>query len=133
MATKYSVLRIRFHSRQASKNPSLRTGEKTLPNLLIDALEAIFEGEDLIDELGNNAGGDVFDRQGNALGSGRLEGLAGDVFGTLDTAVSKVSSETLATYPADLCRSLVVATSVRVPFLFSSSAHSRVGNNAGSA
>jgi hypothetical protein len=60
VATKYSALRIRFHSRQASKNPSLRTGEKTLPDLLIDALEAIFEGEDLIDELGNNAGGDVF-------------------------------------------------------------------------
>ena len=98
----------RTHTRQASEDRGLRTGEKTLPNLLVDALDAIFEGEDLFGELANDAGGDVFGGQGNALGSGRLESLAGDVFGALDTAVSKVSSEALATHPADLCRFVVV-------------------------
>ena len=54
MATKYSVLRIRFHSRQASKNPSLRTGEKTLSDLLIDALDWLLEGEHLRGKLCNS-------------------------------------------------------------------------------
>jgi hypothetical protein len=41
----------RSHTRQAKEDPSLRTGEKTLPNLLVDALEAFLETQDISSEL----------------------------------------------------------------------------------
>src|SRR5215216_3694203 len=44
----------RTHTRQASEDRGLRTGEKTLPNLLVDALDAILEAEDLFGELAND-------------------------------------------------------------------------------
>jgi hypothetical protein len=59
------------HAWQASENPSLRTGEKTLPNLLVDALDALLEGEDLCSELRDDARGYLLCGQGDALGSGR--------------------------------------------------------------
>src|SRR5215211_331455 len=50
----------RPHIRQASKDRRLRTGEKTLPNLLVDALDAVLEEEHLFGELGGDARGDIF-------------------------------------------------------------------------
>src|SRR5215212_3475999 len=41
----------RSHAWQASENPSLGTGEKTLPNLLIDTLDALLEAEDIFSEF----------------------------------------------------------------------------------
>jgi hypothetical protein len=35
----------RSHARKAIENPSLGAGEKTLADLLIDALDALLEGE----------------------------------------------------------------------------------------
>ena len=37
----------RSHARQAIENPSLGTGEKTLSDLFIDALDAFLESENL--------------------------------------------------------------------------------------
>jgi hypothetical protein len=47
----------RSHAWQASENPSLGTGEKTLPNLLIDALDALLEAEDIFGEFSNDTRG----------------------------------------------------------------------------
>jgi hypothetical protein len=47
----------RSHARQAIKNPSLGTGEKTLADLLIDALDAFLGSENLFGELRNYARG----------------------------------------------------------------------------
>jgi hypothetical protein len=41
----------------SSENPSLETGEKTLLYLLIDALDALLEAEDIIGELCNDTRG----------------------------------------------------------------------------
>jgi hypothetical protein len=49
----------RSHAWQANENPSLGTGEKTLPNLLVDALDTLLEAQDIFGELGNDRGGDV--------------------------------------------------------------------------
>jgi hypothetical protein len=47
----------RSHAWQASENPSLGTGEKTLPYLLIDALDTLLEAEDIFGELCNDTRG----------------------------------------------------------------------------
>jgi hypothetical protein len=47
----------RPHACQANENPSLGTDEKTLSYLLVDALDALLEGEHLCGELCNDAGG----------------------------------------------------------------------------
>jgi hypothetical protein len=49
----------RPHARQASENPSLGTGEKTLPKLLVDGVYALLEAEDIFGEFGDDCGGDV--------------------------------------------------------------------------
>ncbi len=54
----------RPHAWQASEDPSLRTGEKTLPNLLIYALDACLEAEDIFSELRNDARGYLLCGQG---------------------------------------------------------------------
>ena len=69
----------RTHARQAREDPSLGTGEKTPRNLLVEGSEAFLEGEDLFGELGADRGGDLLGGQADALGSGRGEGLMGDV------------------------------------------------------
>jgi hypothetical protein len=79
----------RSHARQATENLSLGTGEKTLPNLLIDTL---LEGEDFSCELCNDARGyDVLCGQGDALGSGCAMCLVRYVCGPFDATVSEVS------------------------------------------
>jgi hypothetical protein len=45
----------------------LRTGEKTLLNLLVYEFEVVLESQDLCRELGGDAGGDQLGREGNAL------------------------------------------------------------------
>jgi hypothetical protein len=42
----------RSHARQASEDPSLGTGEKTLPKLLVEGADALLEAEDVFGELG---------------------------------------------------------------------------------
>src|SRR5215207_2075 len=98
----------RTHPRQAIEDRRLRTGEKTLLKLLVDAIDPVLESEHLFGQLGDYGGGDAFCGQGDTLGLGRGEGLARDAVGTLDTAVSEVGGETLAAHPTDLRRSLVV-------------------------
>ena len=44
----------RPHARQASENPSLRTGEKTLPKLLVEGVDALLEAEDIFGEFGDD-------------------------------------------------------------------------------
>jgi len=54
-----------------------RAGEKTLPDLLIDALDVLLEGEHLRrSELRDYARGYRLCRHSNALGSGRAKCLA---------------------------------------------------------
>src|SRR5215204_6805351 len=60
----------RPHAWQASENPSLGTGEKTLPNLLIDALEALLEAEHISCELCNDTRGYLLCGQGDTLSLG---------------------------------------------------------------
>jgi hypothetical protein len=76
------------HARKTNEDGCLRAGEKTLPELLVEGVDAILEGEHLFGEFGDDASGYLLGRQGNALGSGCGEGLAGDAVGSLDTAVS---------------------------------------------
>jgi hypothetical protein len=47
----------RPHVRQANENPSLRTGEKTPPNLLVESGDALLEAEDVLSELDDDARG----------------------------------------------------------------------------
>jgi hypothetical protein len=49
----------RPHAWQASENPSLGTGEKTLSDLLIDALDALLEAEDIFGQFCNDAGSEA--------------------------------------------------------------------------
>src|ERR671912_1785040 len=61
----------RSHAWQASENPSLGTGEKTLPNLLVDALDALLEAEDIFGEFCNYARGYLLCGKGDTLSLGR--------------------------------------------------------------
>ncbi len=65
----------RTHPRQASEDPGLGTGEKTLCELLVEDLEALFEGEHLFGKLGDDRCGDFFGGQDDALRVGRTKGL----------------------------------------------------------
>lgn len=56
---------------QASENPSLGRGEKTLSNLLIDALDALLEAEDIFGEFCNYARGYLLCGKGDTLSLGR--------------------------------------------------------------
>src|SRR5215207_9309086 len=56
-----------------SENPSLGAGEKTPPDLLIDALDALLEGEHLRGKFCNYARGYLLCGQSNALGCGCAE------------------------------------------------------------
>ena len=49
----------RSHAWQASEDPSLGAGEKTLPKLLVEGADALLEAEDVFGELGNDRAGDV--------------------------------------------------------------------------
>jgi hypothetical protein len=60
----------RSHTRQTSEDWCLRAGEKTLPELLVDALDAVFEGENLSGKLCNDARSEVLCGKSNALRSG---------------------------------------------------------------
>src|SRR5215207_3420843 len=60
----------RPHAWQTSENPSFRTGEKTLSELLIDAHDSFLESENLFGELCNDARGYILCGQGDTLGSG---------------------------------------------------------------
>jgi hypothetical protein len=71
----------------ATENPSLGTGEKTLPDLLIDALDAPLEGEHLRSELRNDARGYLLCRQSNAVGAGCAKCFARYFIGPFDGAV----------------------------------------------
>jgi hypothetical protein len=57
----------RTHTRQTSEDPSLGTGEKTLLELLVDALDALLKGEDLCSELCNDTRGYLLCRWGDTL------------------------------------------------------------------
>src|SRR5215216_1969101 len=96
------------HPWQASEDVSLLSGEKTLPQLLVEGLDALLESERLTSEFGDDAGGELLGRQGDALGFGRGEGLLGESVGSLDAAVSEEGAEALTSRPSDLGRSLVV-------------------------
>jgi hypothetical protein len=78
----------RTHPWQASENPSLRTGEKTLLELLVEGADTLLEVENIFGELGDNCGGYLLCRQSNALGSGRGKCLVCYVIGSFDGAVS---------------------------------------------
>jgi hypothetical protein len=99
----------RTHTGQASEDPSLGKGEKTPGKLLIEGLEALFEGEHLFGEFGDDCGGDFFGGQDDALGVGRSEGLLGEGVGSLDGAVSEIVGEALAAHTADGGGGLVVS------------------------
>jgi hypothetical protein len=99
----------RTHAWQASEYPSLGTGEKTPSELPVEGVDALLEGERLFGELGADRGGDVLGREGDALGLGRGEGLAGDVLGSLDAAVLEEGSEAPLAHTADGAWGLVVA------------------------
>jgi hypothetical protein len=78
----------RTHSWQASENPSLRRGEKTLVKLLLEGADTLLEAENIFGELGDDCGGYLLCRQSNALGSGRGKCLVCYVIGSFDAAVS---------------------------------------------
>jgi hypothetical protein len=99
----------RPHARQANENPSLGTGEKTLSELLIDALDALFEGEHLCGELRDDAGGHLLCGQANALGSGRAKCLMRYVGRPFDAAGPQVSSDALVARSSKVRGSLVVS------------------------
>src|SRR5215216_391675 len=65
----------RSHAWQTNENPSPGTGEKTPPDLLVDALDSLLEGEHLRGELRNDARGYLLCRQANTLGSDRAKCL----------------------------------------------------------
>jgi hypothetical protein len=98
----------RTHAGQASEDPGLGTGEKTLLELLVEGRYAPFEGERLLSEFGTDRGGDAFGRQHNALGLGRGEGPAGEGVRSLDAAVFEEDGETFMSRSADGGWSLVV-------------------------
>ncbi len=99
----------RTHAGQASEYPGLGAGEKTLPKLPIESVDALLEVEHLTGKLLGDASGDLFGGQDDALGSGRSERLLGDVLGSTDAAVLEEGADPLAARPADLSRSLVMA------------------------
>src|SRR5215207_1315897 len=99
----------RTHAWQASEYPGLGTGEKTLPELPIEVVDALLEGESLFGEFGADRGGDILGREGDALGLGRGDGLPGDVLGPLDAAVLEEGGEAPVAHTADGAWGLVVA------------------------
>src|SRR5829696_376663 len=84
----------RTHARQASEDPSLGTGEKTLVEFPIESAETLLEGEHLPSEFCGDPTGDVFCWKANAaLSFRRSEGLPSDLLGSLDAAVLEEGSE----------------------------------------
>src|SRR3712207_5376083 len=61
----------RSHAWQASEDPSLGAGEKTLFNLLIDALDALLEAEDIFSEFCDDARGYLLCGERDILRGGR--------------------------------------------------------------
>src|SRR5918999_935098 len=107
-------------ARQASDDLSLGAGEKTFSQFFVERLNALFEGEYLFGQLGDDGGGDIFGGQADALGVGSGEGFLSEAVGPLDATVSEIGSDPFAASTADRCRSLVVGkqgegtTSVKV-------------------
>ncbi len=78
----------RTHPRQASEDPSLGTGEKTLLELLIQGLDTLLERERFFGELGDDPAGDAFSWQPDTtLCSCGGESLPGEGVCSLDAAV----------------------------------------------
>jgi hypothetical protein len=75
------------HTRQTGEDRCLRAGEKTPLQFLVDALDALLEGEDLSGELCNDARGNVLCGQANALGLGRTKCPVRYTAGSFDAAV----------------------------------------------
>ena len=98
----------RSHTRQTSEDWCLRAGEKTLSELLVDALDAIFEGENLSGKLCNDARSEVLCGKSNALGSGCGKCLVRYDIESFDAAVSEIGSNTLLARSSKPCRGLVV-------------------------
>lgn len=99
----------RSHTRQTSEDWCLRAGEKTLSELLVDALDAVFEGENLSGKLCNDARSEVLCGKSNALGSGCSKCLVRYAIEPFDAAVSEIGSNTLLARSSKPCRGLVVS------------------------
>ena len=81
------------HAGQASEDPSLGTGEKTLLKLLIENLDALLENERFLGEFGDDRGGDAFCRQDDVLGFGRSEGSPRELVDPFDAPLSEVGAQ----------------------------------------
>jgi hypothetical protein len=91
---------------QASEDPGLGAVEKTTRYLLVQSEEALFEGEDLPGDLGDDAAGDLLGWQLDALGLRRSEDPLRQLVGSLDAAPFEVGGEALMPRPADLVAGL---------------------------
>jgi hypothetical protein len=63
------------HTRQTGEDRCFRAGEKTPLQFLVDALDAVLEGEDLCGELRDDAGGDLLCRQATLWDPAALSAL----------------------------------------------------------
>jgi hypothetical protein len=98
----------RTHPGQASDDLGLLSGKKTLSQLLVESLDAFLESEHFPSEFRNDARGDAFGGQGDALGGGSAEGFPGEAVEPLDATVSEIGGNSFAAGTAKLCWSLVV-------------------------
>jgi Transposase len=99
----------RTHAGQASENPGLGTGEKTLLKLPVERLNALLESERFVSKLGDDPDGDAFSWQRDALGSCGLKSLPSDALSSFDAALFEEAGETREAHSADGGRCLVVA------------------------
>ena len=99
----------RSHTRQTSEDWCLRAGEKTLPELLVGALDTVFEDENLCGKLCNDARSEVLGGKSNTLGSGCSKCLVRYAIEPFDAAVSEIGRNTLVARSSKPCRALVVS------------------------
>jgi hypothetical protein len=92
---------------QASEDLGLGALEKTGCYLLVQSGEALLEGEDLVGDFRDDAGGDLLGRQLDVLGPGGGEGLFGEGVGPIDATLLEVGGYPLMPRPADLRWALV--------------------------